>query len=399
MRRQTLSAFALIVLTTLLSAWPRIANAEAGNSGTVEVFYLTQAGTITTYDVDPSSGTATQVGNPLILPGGLFIGPITPSPRGEFLYILWTDTAFTPHFSVYATDATGVPGPSPVQTMVVNNWQFLLHPSGKFAYVLRTFSNSSGTSSALELYQVDPSTGKLAASPQALHRFGPDYFYVESLYGFSKDGTRLYDTWSVSFDSENNATYSYQLIDQQTGTLSHNTKLFYASNFNGIDVVKITSRTILDLHDDSSIPQFEVLNVYPNVPNATTPKFVCDGKMLDACQNSFNLFVDPAERYLFLPDYSTQQLVVAKVDTTTNQLVQTDSIAGNPSMIFSPDDLLAYALGYNNGNPVLDIYKFDANSGVLTLGQELSPSAQYWLYTAERKTGASRTPRWTGWYS
>lgn len=349
----------ICVAFTLLGLCPAMFAAQAPR----HVFYLATGNTITTYNVNPSTLVPTQVGTPLVISGAPFIGIITPAPNDHFIYVQWPDANYNYSLSVYATDASGVPQSPAVQTMP-NPGQFMIHPSGKFAYVMASTSGSQGYTETLYLYHVDANTGVLTQDPKIQGTYGPDYFYSESLVSFNKAGTRLFDDWSVSFDHENNYNYSLRPVNTTTGQLGPDVGTIFApSNFDGLDETYFAENYILNLHNDGN-DQPSVLNVYPPVKNPQQPLFTCTQSMLNACGAAFNYWVSVDQKYVFLPE--TTDIVIGQIDTTNKQIVQTGSISSNPYLYFSPEGLGIYAVDSTNG--VVQVYLFNPKNGTVTAG-------------------------------
>lgn len=345
------------------------------------VFYLASGSSITTYNVDPTTGVPTQVGTILTISGAQFT-EIFPSPNDHFIYVLWPDAKSNFWLSVYHTDTFGVPRNTPVQKLAAQGWQFMIHPDGKYAYILQTVSGQQGYSSTLYLYHVDPTTAALTQDPTIQATYGPDYYYMESLVSFNKPGTRLYDLWSVSFDGENNYYYSYHPVDTTTGQLSPDVgTIFTASNYTGLDEQYFTSNLILNLDNQNS--GGSVLNVFRNVKNPPHPYFVCDQAMLNACSTAYNFWVSIDGQYVFLPDSS--DIVIGHIDITNKKITETDTIPRNPFLYLSQDNQLIYAV--NGSANVMQVYLFDAANGTVTAGGSTTFGSTngYDLFTAVRR--------------
>ena len=345
------------------------------------VFYLASGSSITTYNVDPTTGDPTLVGTPLTISGAQFTG-IVPSPNDRVIYVFWPDTKNNVWLSVYDTDISGVPRKTPVQTLAARGWQLMIHPSGKYAYILKTVSGQQGYSSTLYLYNVDPTTGVLTQDPTIQATYGPDYFYLESLLSFNKAGTRLYDLWSVSFDGENNYYYSYHPVDTTTGQVSPDVgTIFTASNYTGLDEQYITSSLILNLDNQNS--GSSVLKLFPNVKNPQHPYFVCDQTMLNACGTAYNYWVSVDGQYVLLPD--TNDIVIGHIDITNKKITETGIIPGNPFLYLAPDNELIYAV--NGSTNVVQVYLFDAANGTVTAGGSTTfrSTNGYGLFPAVRR--------------
>ncbi len=326
------------------------------------VFYLATGNTITTYAVSPANLVPTQVGTPLTISSASFIGPITPAPNDHFIYVQWPDANGNFSLSVYDTDASGVPQSTPVQTLPASGWQFLIHPSDQYAYVMQTTSGQQGYSETLYLYDVDQTTGALTQNPNIQGTYGPDFYYTESLVSFNKAGTRLFDDWSVSFDHENNYNYSARSVNTSTGQLGPDVGTIFApSNFDGVDETYFTQNLILDLHNDGGGPP-SVLNVYPLQKNPQ-PLFSCTQSMLNACGAAFHYWISVDQKYVFLPESS--DTVIGQIDVASKQIVQTDSIPANPTLYFSPEDRLIYGV---TGQGVVQVYQFNPANGTVVPG-------------------------------
>lgn len=349
----------ICVVLALLGLSPAMFGAQAPR----HVFYLATGNTITTYAVNPATLVPTQVGTPLTITGAPFIGLITTTPNDHFVYVEWPDANYNYSLSVYATDASGVPQAPATQT-IPDPGQLLIHPSGKFAYIMQGTSGSQGYTETLFLYHIDQNTGVLTQDPKIQATYGPDYFWSESLVSFNKAGTRLFDDWSVSFDHENNYNYSLHPVNSTTGQTGPDVGTIFApSNFDGIDEQYFTEKYILNLHNDGNgLPS--VLNVYPAVKNPQQPLFTCTQSMLNACGAAYNFWISVDQNYVFLPE--TADVAIGQIDSTNKQIVQTSSIPGSVYLYFSPEGKAIYAVDSTNG--LVQVYLFNASNGTVTAG-------------------------------
>src|SRR5205807_9822576 len=99
MSRSFLPCLALLLLAISLTS----AQAARPASSSLQVVYLQDGTTLTTYNVDPQTLIATQVGQPFQLPMATFT-LLIPSLNGEFLYILGADSSQNQSLWVFATD-------------------------------------------------------------------------------------------------------------------------------------------------------------------------------------------------------------------------------------------------------------------------------------------------------
>jgi hypothetical protein len=364
----------------------------AQTSTPVDVLYLQQNATILTYDVNPQTAEAIEVGQPLVMNTPNFT--VVPAPNDRSLNILWTDASNKEHLWVYDTETTGAPQSQPVQKLSVTSVsQFLANPNGKFDYALGRWQNSSGEYlESIRLFSIDPATGKLTESPQVQAGFGPNYYFTAALFGFNPSGSELYDTWNVNFDGEAASTYYSRTVNPETGTLGPNVKFFAWGDWVSSDQVLLTNNLIIDLSRPGQAPQPQSINIYPLAPNPTTPEIACNTAMLAACGSAQSMAIDPSGQYLFLsPNYpsltSDNVTHIARIDLATKQIVDTGhSIPGSPQIFFSGDGLLAYAVTLNYvGNSTIQIYKFDGADGAVTQGEQISQPALTNVSPAERQ--------------
>jgi hypothetical protein len=361
-----------------------LAIAPNAHAATRHVFYFTSNSTITTYNVDPTTGTPSQVGSLITIAGAQWIANIVPTPNDHFIYVFWPNANNNYSVSVYATNSYGVPQTSPVQTLSAQGWQMMIHNSGKYAYVLKTVSGSNGYSSTLYLYHIDPTTGVLTKDPTTQAKYGPDYYYTESLVSFNKGGTRLYDLWSVGFDGENNYYYSYHPINGTTGQLSPDVgTIFSASNYAGVDEQYFTSNYILNL--DNQGGGSSVLNVYSNVKNPKQPLFTCTQSMLNACGTAQYYYLSVDEQYVFLPE--TSDIAIGRIDGTNKVITETGTIPTGGYVYLFPfgrDNQLIYG---DVGNGAIQVYVFDSVNGTVASGGSITfnPATFYSLYSAIRQ--------------
>jgi hypothetical protein len=384
--RKVLFLFFLL-LAAVMNTPAQTNGGKASSSSTVDVLYVQQNDNILTYNVNPQTGEATQVGQPLTLNGANINIGIVPSPTDHFLNVLWFDSSNKKYLYVYETDASGVPQAKPVQRLsALYIAGFQADPNGKFDYALRLWQNKKGEYvSDIRLFTVDSSTGKLTESPVVQARYAPNYYYTAGLFGFNGGGSRMYDTWNVNFDGEAASTYYHRTVDPNTGALGADTKFFYWSDWTSSDQVLLTDNLIIDLSRPNSLQQYQTVKVYRLVNNPTTALIDCTSTMLAACQTAGNIAVDPSGQYVFLTPSNVTQ--VARIDLTNKQIGDTgNSIPGTPQLFFSQDGLLVYALTNNyNGTSTIQVYRFDQQTGGLAAGNQISLSSVWGLTPAERR--------------
>jgi hypothetical protein len=378
---RTFSFLASLALCFVLNLSTALASPPSASG--VQVVYLQDGTTLTTYNVDSQTLNATQVGQPLNLPMTTF-GGLAPSLNGEFLYLQGTDSSQNQHLWVFATDASGVPQSPPVQELKAGGlYGFEIAPSGNFAYAFVGSLNSQNqTIYSILRYTVDPSTGMLS-SPAFVVRYPPHGPCASGvlgsspgLNGFSPNGQKFYDNWFCVYPETTNATYYERSVYPQTGTLGPEVQAYNWNNGSeGYDNVTFLNNEIFDFSIPNPNAQgVNSLSVYPVVPYSTAPLLQCTASMLQACGNSLGASVHPSGRYVFFViNYYTDQ--IAKLDIPSGRLLDTTHYIPDQVAKFSPDGSIVYALSVGSITYDVEIFGFDsATSDVATGGSIHAPS-------------------------
>jgi hypothetical protein len=367
--------FLIVVLCcSFLLSQARALMADRSSSSALELVYLQDGTTLTTYSVDRQTLSATQLGQPFMLPMSTFI-MLTPSLNGRFLYIQGTDSSQKQHLWVFATDASGVPQNPPLQVLEVDGlFGFALDPGVNFAYAVMGLLNSQNQLLfSIERYVVDSNTGKLS-SPAIVATYPPNGPCPEGSYGaslglsgFSPSGKTLYDDWYCSYRGGVDATYYARIINSQTGILGPDVEVYqWTNNAEGYDNVTFINNKIIDF----SIPNpygegFNSLSIYPVVPNSKTPLLRCTASMLDACGYSIGDLVHPSGKYIFFTlNYYNEQ--IASVDFHDKTLVNTGHFIPYQVSRFSPDGTIVYAVSVGSVTYDWEIFGFNPDNGDIT---------------------------------
>jgi hypothetical protein len=144
------------------------------NVFSAQLLYVVGNGAVSTYAVDKNALTLTSVGQPVnLVPTGSLVQFI-PAPNDDFLYVLWFDAGNQQHLSVYATDTSGSPQTPALQTLDAPSlYQFNIHRSARFAYMMQVSDLGAGYTSAVRLFYVNPADGKLREDPKLQGSYGP----------------------------------------------------------------------------------------------------------------------------------------------------------------------------------------------------------------------------------
>lgn len=345
----------LVCLATILSL-----TSLSLASSVVEVLYLAQpqgnGSLLLTYKVSPKNAVAQQIGS-TDLPASSMV-PLTVG-KTHLLYV-WNSTDVW----VYTTDANGVPQSKPSQHLTFGFAHpvqaFIADRDGKFAYAAVTWYDNQGNFTAqLMLLTIDPATGLLTNTGRTAASYGPSqYFPLESFF-FLGSHTRLYTLQVDDGPHTCIQNYDYFPVDQTTGLLGNMKPLVGWG-----DCGNMSAGTVSDVAmatSDAPYGQGSGTVVVRRIANGE--QITCTTTMLTFCGDESNsLAFDPTSRNLFFSDYDSVQVLLAHIDWASGKLLATGSIPSLPSLFFSPDSKLVYAIDTNE----VESYAFDSASGIFT---------------------------------
>jgi hypothetical protein len=356
-------AFSLFLSGAILLSCGSSTKSVAPVRQSEQILYVITDGIVTTYSVDADSLMATAVEQPVVLiPATASLVQFDPSPSDHFVYAVWSDGQNLQHLSVFRTDSSGVPQLPAIQVLNADYLsQFNMHPSSRFAYMLEVTSSNGVYSADIRLFHAQPREGTLKEDPRIQGSYGPAYIWPAFLYGFSTDGSKLYDTSMLTTGE----VYRERWIDLKTGTLGNDTEILNASS--GEDVV-IGKLIVAQYQSDSSV-DLSYTDILPDVPN---PQAVvhCTFTMLSFCATASNVQLDRSANYLFFTDPATQAIHIAAISLSGRKITDTESMmpmtSQTPGFVFSPDETIVYAMIKNDDS--VHFYHFDQTSGSLTEG-------------------------------
>lgn len=326
-----------------------------------EILYVVDNGSITTFSIDPTSLAATPVAQPVtLIPASASLLQFDPSPGDHFVYAVWSNGQ-NQHLSVFRTDSFGVPQVPAIQMLEANSLsQFNMHPSGRFAYMLQVTSFNNLYEAAIRLFAVQSGKGILKEDPQIQGRYGPAYYWPAFLYGFSRDGSKLYDTSTFATGS----VYRQRAIDRKTGVLGDDDQLLSVSNEEDV----VIGNVIIEQYRSDTNASQSYLDIFPNTPDPRRPRIYCTMAMLSYCVTTTNIQLDKSGRYLFLTDPDTHSVHVAAIDLDGRSIRDTGNsipmTSQTPGFAFSRDGSIVYALLKSDDS--LHFYHFDSTSGSLS---------------------------------
>jgi hypothetical protein len=365
----------------------------ASSSSPVEVLYVIDSSTLTTYNVDQETLQATAVGT-TTMPTAAYSSLLT-SPNGQFLYYLTNNSNGNDQkLYVYDTSATGVPAAAPVQTAKASQLSSPeVNPSGTFFYAAAvgpTNQQTQTTQFSIMRNVINPSNGALsapvAAATYELETGSSSNDCYLALVGFNPAGTTMYDGIICSGPhGSGSLTYNERSVDLQTGALGPDEQVFAYSFYAGsgyADVQFENNLLFAYISPQNQGPNAESVEVYQTQPIESTPLVNCTTSMLAVCGDYGPGLAHPSGQYVFLTD-SNGITDIGAVNVSTQEISEVNTLPFSVQKI-SPDGTIAY--GVRSVAPAnIEIAGFDAANGKVRVGGSLRlpPGYDSW-YVAER---------------
>lgn len=344
-----------------------------------QILYVVSNGTITTYGIDSNSLDASPIEQPVdVIPGSATLLQFVPSPRDSFVYSVWSDGQNLQHLSAVQTDSFGVPRIPAIQVLNADSLsQFNMHPRGRFAYMLEITSVNDLYTAEIRLFNVRPDSGLLVENPEVQGHYGPALFWPAFLYGFSTDGSKLYDTSTLS----NGAVYRERPINLKTGFLGADNQIFAATGEQSVVLGKLIVEQFQGAGNQGYI------NIFPNTPNPRGAVIHCTAGMLRFCASATDVQLDKSGHYLFLTDPATQAVHIAVIQLSKEKVRDTGAFlpmtSQTPGFAFSPDESVIYAMLASDNS--VHFYHFNLSTGSLAeSGTPLPLAADAGICPAER---------------
>jgi DNA-binding beta-propeller fold protein YncE len=347
-------------------------------SSVTEVLYLAEPQgsqySLLTYNVNPESAAATQVGRPVTI-NASSMDPLTVNGK-HFLYV-WNATDVW----VYPTTSKGVPKSQPSEHLMFAFsypvYSFVADPDGKFAYSAYNWTDDqNNVYTNIILFTIDQSTGVLTNTGKVVGTYGPNASIVMDNLLFGLHGRRLYAHWNDDGPYTDGIGYYFYAVNQETGALGKVQNLFYAQTLEcgsscgaAISDATSTNAGVCCGPGSGSI-------VFAR--NSNGQNFACETQFAFCSDDVAGLYLDPLGRNLFFGDATVNQVYVAHIDFATSQLIPTSLIPGTPPLDFSPDSKLVYAINSNT----IGIYALESSTGYITASSTLSDSGKVSVATA-----------------
>jgi hypothetical protein len=343
-------------------------------SSTVQVLYVVDNSVLTTYNIDPQTFQATAVGT-TTMPAAKYVDLI-PSPNGQFIYYLANPTYYSGHQKLYVfdTDATGVPGSTPVQATNANQLGGLaVNPAGTFFYSVAIGpAGPQTTNYSIVRNVISPVNGSLSQPvTEATYALDNDPSGNDcnlDILGFNPAGTTLYDEIFCSGPhGSGSETFNQRTVDSQTGALGPDEQVYSFGMYAGSGYANVQFENNLLFAFNSFYnqgPNANNVQIYQTQP-LSAALVNCTASMLAVCGDfSTYTHAHPSGKYVFLQD--TNDLTdILQVNLTTQQLTQVNTIPENVEK-FSPDGSVIY--GDNPDDAEIRIAGFNAANGEVKLG-------------------------------
>jgi hypothetical protein len=355
------------------------ANSLAQTSSTVEVLYVagpqgTSSVSLHTYNVNPQTAVATQVGSAI----PVHRGSIDPLTIGTSHYIyLWNSTGVW----LYPATANGAPASTATQHFTFSFahpvYSFLVDPNGKFAYAAMVWGVYPNNYASIVLFTIDQSTGKLTNTHQVVASYSHAYIGFFK-FSFGQYGEKLFAEYLDDGPFTTIFGYDYYPVNQTTGQLGKLQSLFYAQTSECQTSCDVTVTGALSAAEGVCCgPDSGNLQI---ARNSTGQNFACQASNQTFCGDDVaGLAIDPANTNLFFGDATVNETVIGNIDFTTSKLTPSGStIPGTPPVYFSPDSRLVYAVNSND----IGIYSLHTSTGALTANTTLPDSGAVNIATA-----------------
>ena len=329
-----------------------------------------------TYNIDPQTFQATAVGT-TTMPSAKYVS-IQTSSDGRFLYYLANPNYYTGHQKLYVfdTDATGVPGSTPVQSTNANQLSGVaINPAGTFFYSVAVGPVGPLYTTNYDIVRnvIDPVNGSLSQPvTEAQYTLDSDPSGNDcglQILGFNPAGTTLYDgVFCGGPHASGSETFNQRSVDLQTGALGPDEQVYgfsyyAASGYAGVQFENNLLFAFNSFYNQG--PNANTVQIYQTQPLSTTPLVNCTTSMLTVCGDfSTPAHAHPSGQYVFLQDtnYLTD---ILQVDLTAQQLTRVNTIPENVEK-FSPDGSVIY--GDNPDDAEIRIAGFNAANGEVKLG-------------------------------
>ena len=379
----------LFALSCIANSQTSITKLKANAGTTVQVLYVSDGTTLSTYDIDPRTLQPSLVGTiPLPKPQ---VNQMVTSSDGRFLYIMASDPypATDNAIYVYDTNGSGLPG-NPSQTLpAVDDLSMIVDPNDNFLYFVRM-----GTKATLQetlpwwilRYEVNATNGELTNLTKEATYLLPAQATNDcslSIVGMKSDGTEIYDfDWCGTHEGEN-AFYDQRTVNSQSGALGSPQPIFSWSSLGFPESVQFVKNLKFAFSYPIPNEPYNELQVYPITSNSAL--ITCTAATLEACGSDTGV-AHPSAKYVFYTNPADNTTEVDAVDLSSKQIVPTGttfSSGASSTLRFSPDGSIVYSWQGSIGT--ISIFGFNAATAAITTGGSVTQANTFSVLPAERR--------------
>jgi hypothetical protein len=385
----------VLALSFSSSAFAQAPTSTATMSSPTQVVYEIGSSTITTYDVDPQTLTATQAGEPLTVTAAdlnYSTLSVTPSANDHAIYVIGSASQTSQQYlTVYTTSTSGLPQSPSLQAIPTTGLvQVQTNPKATFLYAVFQSSNGNNTFVSIRGYQVD-AEGKLSDAQAVAHYKlpnGGDEFCSVSILGFNAAGSELYDDVACSDPGAYYSTYNERSVDLQTGEIGPDVEVYsWSSISGGYQSVQFVGNYVFDFETPNNYQTgLNSVNIFPLVADTTTPLVQCTASMLESCGYAMGV-AHPSGKYIFM-GVAEDFCEIDRVELKAKKIVDTGNyipsgFGGTPSYSqFSPDGTIAYTYSSNDS---IQLYGFNVETSEVTPGGSFPLASSDFIIATARK--------------
>ncbi len=338
---------------------------------------------VTVFNAGPGGGSSNAL-TFTITTGADYPQSVAVDPAGKFAYVASEGCDAEGYVSMYTinptTGALASIGP-PAPTYDENTDSVTVDPFGKFAYVASSGNVWDIDFGSVLTYTINPTTGALTSTTGGINGTGvngtPEFFNSvvvdpSGKFAYAADGGPFPPFFGISGGSSSVSMYT---INSTTGAL---TSIGMIAAGTGPDSVAVDPAGRF-----AYVTNFSSNDVSMYTIDATTGALASIGTIA-AGTGPVSVAVDPAGKFAYVTNFGSNNVSMYTVDATTGALTFIGSIAAgtNPfSVAVDPAGKFAYVANWtgSNADGSVSMYTIDATTGVLTptgtIATELSPTS------------------------
>jgi YVTN family beta-propeller protein len=348
---------------------PTTVAATNGLTAQIPASDIAKAGTalVTVFNPAPGGGSSNSL--PFtVTPGGVDPESIAVDPAGKFAYVLdgGCGGGVSGYVSMYTINPTtgalaSIGPPVPTYDISATFGSVTVDPSGKFVYVTNPGDIWAPDYGSVVMYTIDATTGALT-STGTINGNCPGLCFPSSMVvdPSGKFAYFLVGATGAGF-AYNFAMYT---IDATTGALTSIGSIAAGEGLPYEVAVDPAGKFVYvaTLSGTVGVPG----SVFVYAINATTGALASIGTIA-AGTDPFSVAVDPADRFAYVTNYSSNDVSMYTIDATTGALTSIGTIAaGTAPQSVAVDPASRFAYVTNSSSNDVSMYSINATTGALT---------------------------------